>query len=204
MENKFTAETLKILKDVEAVISNSHIIYTSGRHGESYINKDAIYPHTPLISRLCSFFAEQFKDSAPETVVAPALGGIILSQWTAHHLSQLLNKPVSSVYAEKTETGFGLLRGYDRLVKGRRVLILEDVVTTGGSLKKVIDEVKKLEANIVGVGALCNRGGVDAKTLGVDKIFSLISLNLNSWESQDCPMCKANVPINTQIGKGEK
>ena len=200
----YSLETKKILEASQAIITNTHVIYTSGRHGDAYINKDAIYPHTDLVSKLCSFFAEHFKNSGVEVVIAPALGGIILSQWTAWHLSQMLNKKILSLYAEKIDgENFAILRGYDSLLNNKKVLILEDVLTTGGSIKKVIEQVKKLNGEIVGVGTLCNRGGIEAKALEVKNIFSLITLDLNSWESQDCPLCKKNIPINTQVGKGK-
>lgn len=83
---------ITILKKVGAVLTDDHFVYTSGKHGSVYINKDALYPHTKETSQIGQMFAQAFKDMAIDVVAAPALGGIILSQWTAYHLSQLNGK----------------------------------------------------------------------------------------------------------------
>src|SRR3989338_5249993 len=130
-------EAIDILKKVGAVLSDSHFVGTSGLHFDTYVNKDFLYPHTKEISQICRMFAEKFKDSNIEVVVGPALGGIILSQWTAYHLSEICGREVLAVYTEKSpDSGQIFTRGYENYVKGRRVLIVEDVITTGGSLLK--------------------------------------------------------------------
>src|SRR3989344_899761 len=116
-------EVLQVLYEVGAVITNSHIVYTSGRHGTAYVNKDAVYPHTRITSALCLAIAEEFADRSVEAVIAPAVGGVILSQWTAHHLSEITRIEVFGVYAEKEGGIFVIKRGYDKLVTGRNVLV---------------------------------------------------------------------------------
>src|SRR3990167_4286370 len=200
------SEILAILNKVGAVITNSHLVYTSGKHGSTYINKDALYPHTAETSTLCRVLAEQFASDNVEVVVAPALGGIILAQWIAHHLSHLNGREVLSVYAEKTEEGgFVIKRGYDKLLKGKNVLVVEDILTTGGSVKKVIDIVRSMGGNVVGLAVLCNRGGIQPHDVSdVPKLVPLVSLNFDAWEEKECPLCQQNVPINTEVGKGRE
>ena len=124
---------IDILKNVGAVLTDDHFVYTSGKHGSVYINKDALYPHTTETSQVGLIFAQKFKDRDIDVVAAPALGGIILSQWAAYHLSRLKGKEVLGVYTEKTpEKNQVFTRGYDRLVKGKNVLVIEDLTTTGG------------------------------------------------------------------------
>ncbi len=199
--------TLDVLDRLNAVILDQHIVYTSGRHGTSYINKDAIYPRTELTSDLCRQMAEYFLAAKVDCVIAPALGGVILSQWTAYHLTQLSGKPVLGLYAEKADDGrsFVIKRGYDALARSNRVLVVEDVLTTGGSVRKVVEALRQLPADVVGVGALCNRGQLTSQSLGgVPELLSLIDLNLESWEASDCPLCKQGVPINPNVGKGRE
>jgi len=196
---------LKILSDVGAFITESHIVYTSGKHGSMYANKDAIYPHTSTISSLCKVLAEAFSEDQIDVVVAPALGGIILSQWVAHHLSQMNQREVLSVYAEKIEgtKDFVIKRGYDKLLPGKNTLILEDVLTTGGSVRKVVELVRSLKAHIIGVGALFNRGNISPENLGdVPKLIALVNKKMEAWDPHECPLCKQGVPINTSVGKG--
>ena len=200
-------EVLQILGKVGAVIINSHIVYASGKHGEAYVNKDAVYPHTKETSRLCRAIAEQFADDGVETVVAPAIGGVILSQWTAYHLSEITEREVFGVYAEKAEGGdaFVIKRGYDKVVAGKNVLVVEDVLTTGGSAKKVVEAVRALGGKVVGLGVLCNRGRVMPQDVAdPPKMFALVNVTLDAWDEADCPMCKQGITINTDVGKGRE
>jgi len=129
-------EVLSILKRVGSVITDSHFVGTSGRHMSVYVNKDALFPHTAETSRVCELFAEKNKDLPIDIVVGPALGGIILSQWTASHLSRITGREILSVYTEKVPKGDGedqvFRRSYDQLVKGKNVLVIEDTTATGG------------------------------------------------------------------------
>ena len=93
---------LDILKKTNALISNSHFVLTSGMHSSIYVNKDAMYPYTNYSSEVGKLFAQKFKKFNIDVVAAPALGGIILSQWTAYHLSKLKRKIILGVYTEKT------------------------------------------------------------------------------------------------------
>lgn len=200
-------EALAIMARVGAVIVDSHVVYTSGQHGSAYINKDAIYPYTTETSRLCRGVARSFEYDHIDVVIAPAIGGVILSQWVAYHLSGLTKHRVLGVYAEKIEGtgGFVIKRGYDKLVGGRRVLVVEDVLTTGGSARKVIEVVRSLGGDVVGIGVLCNRGGITTRDLGdVPKLVSLVNMPLESWDAFDCPLCAQGVPINTDVGKGRE
>lgn len=203
-----TPEEIKqLFAQSQAFIFDSHIIYTSGKHGKAYVNKDAIYPHTALTSLLCRQIALHFEKSKIEAVLAPALGGIILSQWTAHHLSEMHHKEVYGVYAEKSteNDSFVIKRGYDELIRNKRVLIVEDILTTGVSVKKVVEVARTIPCEIVGVAALCNRGNITAAQIGnVPELFSLLEVNLETWSPEDCPMCLQKMPINTSVGKGKK
>ena len=198
-------EVLQVLYEVGAVITNSHIVYTPGRHGTAYVNKDAVYPHTRITSALCLAIAEEFADRSVEAVIAPAVGGVILSQWTAHHLSEITKIEVLGVYAEKEGGIFVIKRGYDKLVTGRNVLVVEDVLTTGGSAKKVIEATRALGGNVVGLGVLCNRGGIMPQDVAnPPDLFALVDVKLDSWAEEECPLCAEGVPINTEVGKGRE
>lgn len=185
-----------ILHEHGAVLHDTHVVYASGRHGSAYVNKDAVYPHTEAIAELCGLLADTARADQPELVCGPALGGIILSQWVGHHLG------VPSVYAEKADDGMALRRGYDRLVRDRRVLVVEDVLNTGGSVQQANAAVRAAGGTVVAVAALCNRGGVTAAQLGVPALHVLVSLSLDSWPAEQCPLCRDGVPVNTDVGKG--
>lgn len=213
---------LQILAEVDAVITGSHLVYTSGQHGSVYVNKDAIYPHIRKTSALCRMIAQAFIEEEIDVVIAPAIGGVVLSQWVANHLSMGLGAlEVLGVYAEKeveviedpegkgrkcyAETGrFVIKRGYDKLIRNRQVLVAEDVITTGGSVKGTIAAVRECGGIVVGVGALCNRGGITMTDLDVPRLVSLVEVTLDSWDEASCPLCTGGVPINTDVGKGRE
>jgi orotate phosphoribosyltransferase len=199
-------EALNLLKETKAILTDGHFVGTSGRHMPAYINKDALYPHTFAVSRMGELFAEKNKDLAIDVVAAPALGGIILSTWTAYHLSKLKNKEILGVYTEKTpEKDQIFTRGYDKLVTNKNVLVIEDLTTTGGSVKKVVDSVKKVGGKVVAVCVMVNRDPkiVTSETIGAP-FSSLAVLEVPSWEAKDCPLCKQNISVNTEVGHGKK
>lgn len=210
-------KVLEVLAKTGAIITDSHIVYTSGKHGTAYVNKDAVYPHTRAISKLCRAIAEHFSDrevNGIDVVVAPAVGGVILSQWTAHWLTELTGMETLAIYAEKSEDGKSFLfkRGYDRYIRKtsdsnlpKLVLVVEDVLTTGGSARGVVEAVRALDGEVVGVGVLCNRGGVTPEVLSkVPELFALSNIKMDSWEEADCPLCAKGAPINTTVGKGRE
>lgn len=141
--NGIMNKVIQILKKTGAILDNDHFVGTSGRHFDTYINKDILYTYPVESAKVGKLFAEKYKDANIEVVAAPALGGIILSQWTAYYLSKMKKKTIFSVYTEKTPEKLQIFtRGYENFVKGRNVLVIEDLTTTGGSVRKVVESVR--------------------------------------------------------------
>ncbi len=202
MDNK----ALELLEKTGAILPNDHFVGTSGLHFNTYINKDALYPHTEETSEMGRLFAEKNKDLDIDVVAAPAMGGIILSTWTAHHLTQLKNKEIFGVYTEKNaEKDQVFTRGYDAYVKNKNVLIVEDLTTTGGSVKKVVDTVKRAGGNVLQVCVMVNKDPekVNSEMMGVP-FSSLAELKVTTYSADECPLCRDGVPINTTVGHGKK
>ena len=198
-------EALDILKKVGAVLTDGHFVGTSGLHFDTYVNKDFLYPHTKETSQVCKLFAEKYKDSNIEVVVGPALGGIILSQWIASHLSEMCGKEVLGIYTEKSaEGGQVFTRGYDTYVKGKNVLVVEDIITTGGSIVKSITAVKEAGGNIIGACAMINKTkNLDKNMFGVP-FETLSELFVQTYTAEDCPFCKSGMSVNINVGHGKK
>lgn len=199
-------DVVEILKNLGAVITDDHFVYTSGLHGEIYINKDALYPHPEQTSAVGKLFAEKYKDMDIDVVAAPALGGIILSTWTAFHLTQLKGKEILGVYAEKLpDKSMGFTRGYDKLINGKNVLVIEDLANTGGSVKKVVDLVRSTGGNVVAACVMVNRNpdAVNEATIGAP-FGALGVLKAEAWEEANLPEHIKARPINTNVGHGKK
>ena len=197
-------QVLEILQKVGAFRAG-HFVFVSGLHADTYVNKNAMSPYTPEMSTLCRGIAELFKGQGVEAVVGPSTGGIILSQWVAYHLSELEGREVYGVYADKDGEAFVIKRGYDEVIKGKKTLVVEDLVTTGGSLKKVVAEARRVGADVVGAVAICNRGDVTKEMTGNPPVFkSLLTVQLDQWPAEECDLCKRGIPVNTDIGHGKE
>jgi orotate phosphoribosyltransferase len=198
------AEVLQMLQDA-GVFRTGHFVLIAGDHSETYINKDALYPHTKEISKLCGEMARRFSGFNVEAVIGPAVGAAILSQWTAHHLSEITGREVFATYADKDGNGgFIVKRGYDQLIAGKRVLVVEDSVTTGGSMRKVVDVARDCGAEIVGAIAICNRGNVRREDISAPQFESLVTLELDQWPADQCALCERDIPVNIDIGHGKE
>ncbi len=198
-------KVVEILKGTGGILENDHFVGASGLHFDTYVNKDFLYPHTGEVSKVCRMFAEKCRDKNIEVVVGPALGGIILSQWTAYYLSDICGREILGVYTEKNVDGEQVFtRGYEKYVKGKNVLVVEDIITTGGSILKTIKAVQNAQGNIVAATAMINKNkNLDKSIFGVP-FEALAELYVDIYTAEDCPLCKKGVPINTTVGHGKK
>ncbi|MFA6474577.1 MAG: phosphoribosyltransferase family protein [Patescibacteria group bacterium] len=195
---------LAMLEEVGAVMPNDHFVGTSGSHFDTYINKDALYPYTDKVAMVGEMFAEAFKTYNVQVVAGPALGGIILSQWTAAALSKLTNTKVLSVYAEKKDDTLKMTRGYDKIVAGKNVAVVEDLTTTGGSLQKVIDAIQTAGGKVVVAAVMVNKNPqqVNSDFFGVPFV-ALAEKIVTVYPAEECKLCANNIPVNTTIGHGK-
>jgi orotate phosphoribosyltransferase len=198
---------VQLFVDAGAMITDSHFVYSSGRHSSVYINKDALYLHTERISKLCQLMAGMYDADQVDVVVGPVLGGIVLSQWVAHHLN--IRRTIGetlAVYAEKEDDGasktFSFHRGYDKYIANKNILVVEDVLTTGGSVRQVIELVRRHGGRVIGLSTLCNRGTIQSEDVGNVPLQALINIDLETYAADTCPFCQKDVPINTELGKG--
>lgn len=194
-------DVLPALEAVGAIYVDRHFVYTSGRHGSAYINMDPLLPEAALMLDICRLLGEPFEGGF-ETVAAPAVGGVVLAEMTALAMSVNEARP-QAVWADKTQGGFSFDRsGFSDRLRGRRVLLVEDLLTTGGSLRKVRDAVVLLDGDPIGASVICNRGAVTASDLGVPRLHSIIDVTFESYEAGACPLCLERAPIVLGIGHG--
>jgi len=182
---------IDIFKQSNALLEG-HFKLTSGKHSDIYYEKFNILKQPRLCEKVCVGMAKLFENENVQLVVGPTTGGIIIAYEVAKYLD------VNSIYAEASEKGKGRVfkRGFD-IDKGTRVLIVDDVLTTGTSIFEVIELVKKYKAEIVGIGEFLDRSGGKVK---FDYPFKpLATVSAEAWEVADCPLCKKGIPI-TQRG----
>ena len=167
-------------------LMEGHFKLTSGLHSPMYVNKFKILSNpifaAPLLKEMASFW----QNKNIEIVVGPALGGIIFSYEIASHLG------TEGIFLEKKNERFSLSRGFT-IERSQRVLVVEDVVTTGGSVHEVCDEVRRFGGIIAGISLMVDRSGGKAK-FDVE-VTSLLKLDLEVYEPEACPLCEKNVEL---------
>ncbi len=171
---------VEILKDAE-VLLEGHFILTSGKHSNQYMQCAKILQYPWYAKELSEIILKQFENTQIDVVVAPATGGIIIGYEMARQLN-------AKNYFTERENGEMVLRRGFKIKKGAKVLVAEDVITTGGSVQEVIDVVKEQGGEVVGVGVLVDRS-MGKADFGV-KLVSAYKANVVAYEKDECPLCK--------------
>lgn len=174
-------EVLNIYKKTGALLTG-HFLLSSGLHSEQYLQSALVLQQPDIATRLCAALAEHFKHSRVQAVIAPALGGVFVSHETARALG------VRALFAERVNGELTLRRGFT-IQPGERVLVVEDVITTGKSTRETIAVVEKAGGEAIGAASLVDRSGGKAE-LGVS-YKSLVTLNVPTYVPEACPLCKA-------------
>ena len=178
-----------------SAIMEGHFLLTSGLHSPRYVEKFNVLQKPVYTEKLCKAMAEKFKDANIETVVGPVTGGILL----AHETGKALG--TRAIFTERENGKMTFRRGF-KLHEGERVLIVEDIVTTGGSIREVIDVVKENGGIPVAVSMLVDRSGGKA-TFGDVPATALLHMDVQTYKPEECPLCKAGVPM-TKRGRTGK
>jgi orotate phosphoribosyltransferase len=175
-----------LLHSTGAVLEG-HFSLASGRHSGVYIEKFRIMEDPKATSALCEMIAGHYRDAGATLVVGPAMGGVILAYETARHLG------LRSIFSEKDKVGLHYFdRGFS-VTPGQPVLVVDDVLTTGGSVRRVLTLLEEAGAEVVGVGFLIDRtnGAVD---FGVP-FYACHRMEVESFAPEDCPLCRQGLPL---------
>ena len=178
-------ETLR----ASGALKQGHFLLSSGRHSDQYIEKFDLLRQPEATSRACALIAARVSSDAIDVVVGPTTGGVILAFEVARQLG------VNAAYAERS-AGNGAGREFRRgttFPKGARVLVVDDILTTGGSVRETLAALNAHDVEVIGVALLVDRSGgtVNVSVPG----FSLVSLDIVSWNPEHCPLCQRGVPL---------
>lgn len=179
------SEYIKEMFEKTSAMLKGHFLLTSGRHSDRYFQCALVLQHPEYTGELCRELASRFAGQRVDVVVGPAMGGILISYEVARCLG------VRSLFAERENGKMTLRRGFS-ISPGERVLVVEDVITTGGSVKEVIEAVGQAGGEVVGAGVLVDRSGGAA--LGVP-VESLLQIPAVSYSPEECPLCKQGLPF---------
>ena len=186
-------EIMSMFEETKAVL-HGHFLLTSGLHSPMYVEKFNVLQHPRYTEKLCREIASRFINDNIQLVVGPMTGGILLSYEVGKSLG------TRAIFTERVDGKMTFKRGF-HIEPGTRVLVVEDIVTTGGSVVEVIDAVKAQGGIPVGVGLLVDRSGGKVN-FGI-RTEALLHLNVETYKPEECPLCKQGVPM-TQRGRTGK
>lgn len=188
-------EVMNILKETGA-LKEGHFRLTSGLHSDHYVQCSQLLKYPRIAETICSALAEKFEENKPDVVIGPAIGGILV----AYEVARALNVP--AMFAERQDGEMTLRRGFT-VEPGQKVLITEDVFTTGGSAQEVVELVQSLGGDVIAAASIIDRTAGNTVKLKVP-YQSLIKFEFQTHNPEDCPMCKAGIPAVKPGSRPEK
>ncbi len=190
-------EVLSLFKQTEALLEG-HFQLTSGLHSPQYFQCAKVLQYPQHATALCAEIAKHFERSKVDVVVAPALGGIVVGQEVGRQLG------VRTMFTERKENAMQLRRGFE-IHADERVLVCEDVVTTGGSVAEVIGIVKQAGGKVLGVGYIVDRSGGTVK-FDIEKEglqFASLHMDVVTYKPEECPLCMKRIPVLKPGSRGK-
>ena len=182
-----TEEVMKKFEQAGA-IQKGHFKLTSGVHSDTYIQCAQIMQYPEFMHNLCSELGKKFRGDDIDVIVGPAIGGIIM----AHVMARVLGPWVRAIFTERENSKMTLRRSFE-IKEGEKVLVVEDVTTTGSSVREVIDIVNSRQGKVVGVGVLIDRSGGKVD-FGI-KTEKLLTVDIKTYLPEECPLCKKGIPV---------
>lgn len=189
------ADILRVFEESGALLTG-HFVLTSGKHSDRYFEKFNVLNQPRHVERLCRELATRAKETRPDVVLGPTTLGVLLAYEVAKHLE------VPAAYGERNPEGKRYLRRLEHLQSGQRVLVVDDILTTGGSIRECIDLVEEVGATLCGVGVMVDRSGGKI-TFGVPTV-SLLSLEVTAYAPDAVPDWLEAVPISRPGSTGKK
>ena len=180
-----TSAFLDIFRSSGALLEG-HFKLTSGLHSTTYFQCAKVLQHPVHLTEICKNIVSAFSGLTIDTVISPAVGGIVVGTETGRQLG------VQTIFAERKE-GIMLLRRGFSISPGEKVLVVEDVITTGGSVAEVIEVVTSAGGEVVGVGSVVDRSNGTVRL--AENQFSLLTLEVKNYDPVNCPLCRENVPL---------
>jgi orotate phosphoribosyltransferase len=179
-------QTIMEIFGKSGALLHGHFLLTSGLHSPIYFQCALVLQYPDYCRQIAEKIRHYFSKQKIDLVISPAIGGIVIGQEVGRQLG------VRTIFSERRDGKMTLRRGFS-ITAGERVLVCEDVVTTGGSVFEVIEIIRQAKAETVGVGFIVDRSGGKVN-FGLDQ-FAVVQLAAQTYEPADCPLCKENLPL---------
>lgn len=185
-------EILGIFKQTGALLEG-HFQLTSGLHSPQYFQCARVLQYPKYLDQFAGEIAGHFEHDEIQLVISPAIGGIVVGTEVGRMLG------VRTIFAERKDGSMQVRRGLE-ILPGERILVVEDVVTTGGSVHEIIGLANKVRARLAGVGYVVDRS--NGKISFPSKHFSVLQMDVTAYKPDDCPLCKQNIPVMKPGSRG--
>lgn len=176
-------KVIDVLKETGALLEG-HFLLSSGRHSSRYCQCAKLLQYPDKAEKVINSITEKIKDMDIDKVIGPAMGGILV----AYEVGKQLGKP--AMFTERVNGIMELRRGFE-IKKGEKILITEDVVTTGKSSYETAEIIKALGGEVVGIACIVDRSIEHIKY----PVFSAVKLEIETFEPENCPLCRQNIPF---------
>jgi orotate phosphoribosyltransferase len=207
------------LEEIEAFVDNSHVVYTSGKHGRAYVNIARAFNLNDLAVWFAQNLAPLIEHLKFDTLVGPVNSDDKVAYALGDELFRRYGRKICKVYAQRQtrklrpegETQdveaivpgkFQFARQQEDFVRGRKIVIVCDVLNTGGTLDGVIEAVHASGGIIVAILVVCNRGQHKGSYTGIE-LIEMMNVPMEAWDPP-CELCKAGVSVNTKVGHGRQ
>ena len=189
-----STEVLDLLEWSGAILKG-HFKLTSGKHSNQYIEKFRLLENPIALDKICSTMSKVYKKHEIDLVVSAAVGGILIAGGVGRHLN------IKHIFSERVDGKMYLKRGFN-IDEKQNILIVEDIVTTGGSINEIIELVELYNCNIVGIVSIVDRN--DKMKIFKYPYETLLNFPVQSWEQDNCPHCKDNISLTKPGSTGKK
>ena len=189
------SEEVKDLLEWSGAILKGHFKLTSGRHSNQYIEKFRLLENPIALDKICSSMADLYRDKNIDLVISAAIGGILIAGGVGRHLN------VKHIFSERVDGQMIFKRGFS-VDKGQNILLVEDIVTTGGSINELIKLIEFHKGNIIGIASIVDRN--DKKSIFKYPYETLLNFPSESWDEEECPDWLLEIPIIKPGSTGKK
>lgn len=194
-----------IVRQTRALMTDGHFVLSSGRHTREYFEADRIVRYPKLFSQLCKLLASHFSRLRFNVVVGPEEGGAFVALEVARIFQARRKKNSVQFFAAKKDgSNFRISNDVGLFLSRQRVLVVDDVLTSGSTLRAVIRLIEHAGGIVVGCGVICNRGNMTAVDLGVPRLSVLYRSVLQSWAEYACPECAKGRTVDTHVAHGAR
>lgn len=199
------ANSVRLILERAGCIRKGHFVLSSGKHSDGFVNKSEVFMYPMSTFKLAGEVVSRLQASQSEMfdlIAGAPMGALKFASAIALQYQARVNEVVLDIFPEKKGDDFVFGRGFAKHIPGKKALVVEDILTSGTSAKKIVATVRSLGGTVDTVVALVNRNSVTAEDLQISHLITLLDYPVPSWDEAECKLCQSGVPVDTEVGHG--